>query len=246
MDNSFCVYKHTSPSGKVYVGITGQSPTRRWRDGDGYANNRHFMHAIHKYGWDNIAHEILHCGLSETEAKRIEVELISQHKSTDRAYGYNMTFGGECASPTDEAREHMSNAKKEWLKDPSNKTLFLERMNKDKSFYHSEQYRIKRREVSRRMWNSLEFREAYFKSRVAYSNKIMSEGPIRDAYLNAHGVKKVMCIETGVVYDSCSDAARNNQSITKGKVDTLANNIRVCCRENKWSTFGLHWEFVEN
>lgn len=34
--NNYCVYKHTSPSGKVYIGITNQKPTRRWREGEGY------------------------------------------------------------------------------------------------------------------------------------------------------------------------------------------------------------------
>ena len=28
--NNFTVYKHTSPNGKVYIGITMQNPIRRW------------------------------------------------------------------------------------------------------------------------------------------------------------------------------------------------------------------------
>lgn len=28
--NNYCVYKHTSPSGKVYVGITKLKPKYRW------------------------------------------------------------------------------------------------------------------------------------------------------------------------------------------------------------------------
>lgn len=30
------VYKHTSPSGKVYIGITGREPKLRWDNGNGY------------------------------------------------------------------------------------------------------------------------------------------------------------------------------------------------------------------
>ena len=26
----FCVYKHTTPSGKVYIGITSRKPKERW------------------------------------------------------------------------------------------------------------------------------------------------------------------------------------------------------------------------
>lgn len=28
--NNFCVYRHTSPSGKCYIGITHQDPEYRW------------------------------------------------------------------------------------------------------------------------------------------------------------------------------------------------------------------------
>ena len=29
----YCVYKHTSPSGKVYIGITRNDPIKRWQNG---------------------------------------------------------------------------------------------------------------------------------------------------------------------------------------------------------------------
>lgn len=29
-NNNFCVYKHTSPSGKCYIGITNQDLEKRW------------------------------------------------------------------------------------------------------------------------------------------------------------------------------------------------------------------------
>lgn len=31
--NNYCVYKHTSPSGKVYAGITKLKPKYRWNNG---------------------------------------------------------------------------------------------------------------------------------------------------------------------------------------------------------------------
>ena len=42
MQNNFCVYKHTCPNGKVYIGITCQNPIKRWKGGSGYKNNKHF------------------------------------------------------------------------------------------------------------------------------------------------------------------------------------------------------------
>jgi predicted GIY-YIG superfamily endonuclease len=92
---SYCVYKHTFPNGKVYIGITGQSPEKRWRHGFGYTHNSHLKYAIAKYGWENVKHEILFDGLTKEDACRREIELIAEHKSNQREFGYNMSTGGE-------------------------------------------------------------------------------------------------------------------------------------------------------
>ena len=57
MDGNYSVYKHITPSGKVYIGLTGNEPKRRWDCGHGYKSNPHFWNAIKLYGWKNIKHE---------------------------------------------------------------------------------------------------------------------------------------------------------------------------------------------
>ena len=76
----YTVYKHTSPSGKVYIGITCRKPEYRWNHGRGYKeiDQPLFYRAIKKYGWDNITHEILYSGLQEKDAKNLEISLIKQ------------------------------------------------------------------------------------------------------------------------------------------------------------------------
>ena len=90
----YCVYKHTSPSGKVYIGITSMKPEKRWRGGKGYKDNVYFTSAIEKYSWDNIKHEILFTGLTKEQAEQKEIEFIKLYNSTDRKYGYNIESGG--------------------------------------------------------------------------------------------------------------------------------------------------------
>jgi len=90
----YTVYKHTSPNGKVYIGITRLNPIKRWQNGRGYRRNEYFMNAIIKYGWDNIKHEILFTNLTEKEAWQKEKELISLYQSNNRKYGYNIENGG--------------------------------------------------------------------------------------------------------------------------------------------------------
>ena len=99
----FCVYKHTSPSGKCYIGITCQNPVERWgKNGNRYFgktkksgkfNHPYFVHAILKYGWDNFTHEILYTDLGELQAKLIERSLIRYYKNLKLSY--NVTDGGD-------------------------------------------------------------------------------------------------------------------------------------------------------
>lgn len=67
--NNYCVYKHTSPSGKVYIGQTSINPLDRWQNGKGYKKQA-FYNAIKKYGWENIKHEILYDNLTKEEATK--------------------------------------------------------------------------------------------------------------------------------------------------------------------------------
>lgn len=101
-DRKYCVYKHTSPSNKVYIGITF-NPKRRWYDGNGYLHKRKdgkynqplFARAILKYGWDNFTHEILEDNLSKEQACELEKKYIQEYDSTNPQKGYNISFGGD-------------------------------------------------------------------------------------------------------------------------------------------------------
>lgn len=109
--NNYIVYMHISPSGKRYIGITCQKPKKRWNNGRGYKRNDYFTKAIEKYGWDNFEHIIIAKGLSEDEAKWLEIELIKEFDSTNRKNGYNITLGGEGTNgwnPSKEQRKKMS------------------------------------------------------------------------------------------------------------------------------------------
>ena len=95
MYNSYIVYKHTSPSSKVYIGITKFDPKYRWlNNGRGYKTQTTLFNAIIKYGWINFKHEILYKDLSQEQALDKEEELIQQYKSYDRRYGYNISLRG--------------------------------------------------------------------------------------------------------------------------------------------------------
>ena len=105
-DNKWSVYKHTSPSGKVYIGITSTLPRKRWARGLGY-RNQVFYKAIEKYGWDNITHEIICQNVSEDCAVRLEKFLIAKYQSSDSRFGYNITGGGEVVHFTEDGKRRL-------------------------------------------------------------------------------------------------------------------------------------------
>ena len=80
---SYCVYKHTSTSRKVYIGITKYKPTKRWRNGKGYNKNSYLCKAIQKYGWDAFNHEIVASLLSKEDAADMEIALFAKYKSNN-------------------------------------------------------------------------------------------------------------------------------------------------------------------
>lgn len=119
-NSRYYVYKHTSPSGKVYIGITQQEPEARWKNGFGYLRkNKHgrytqpcMANAIVKYGWENFSHEILFEGLTREEAKAKEIELIAEYKSDNRSFGYNIEHGGDSVDKfSDETKRKISESK---------------------------------------------------------------------------------------------------------------------------------------
>lgn len=101
----YCVYKLTSPSGKVYIGMTCLRIKERWKRGLGYEHNVLLYADIQNYGWDNFKHEIVAENLTEEEALKLEGELIHKYKSIFPEYGYNRRPGTEYADEFLEAKE---------------------------------------------------------------------------------------------------------------------------------------------
>lgn len=107
-DKCYKIYKHTTPSNKVYIGLTRLQVQKRWCNGKHY--NRYFTKAIEKYGWNNIKHEIIENKLSYEEACQKERYYIKKYESQNRQKGYNIMNGGTLLD--DEVRLLMSRQNK--------------------------------------------------------------------------------------------------------------------------------------
>lgn len=105
----YCVYIHTNKiNNKKYIGITSQTPSRRWRNGEGYKGCSYFYNAIKKYGWDNFYHDVVAVGLSKEEACALEQEYIFKMKTNQEEYGYNLLSGGEAGKHSEKTKKKLS------------------------------------------------------------------------------------------------------------------------------------------
>lgn len=106
------IYRHTSPSGKSYIGLTSNYHNRSYAHKYDAAcgSNLVFHKAIRKYGWDSFKHEIVADNLTKEEACKLEVLLIKE-LNTQTPDGYNVSSGGESGwSVSDETKAEMAEA----------------------------------------------------------------------------------------------------------------------------------------
>ena len=213
---AYTVYKHTSPSGKVYIGVTSLRPEERWGGGAKYVKNKHFNRAIKKYGWDNIKHEILFDGLSKEDAFKIEIELIKEYRSSEREFGYNLGTGGE-HGPTgskwsDESRENHMNAI--WSK-PRN---------------HSEEKKKRISEGLKRHYSEHPIKNSYFsivpkEERNAWDKKRS---------------KRILCVETGDIFIGAKSAAEWAGVKNRQNIYFCCEGI-----DYHKTAGGYHWKYIE-
>ena len=111
----YCIYKHTSPSGKSYIGQTKNYDARCSSHRNLKTNSTRFKTAIQKYGWDSFTHEILKSGLTLEEANHWETFYISFYNSL-HPYGYNLNEGGDNKTASEITRKRMSDSLKGRIK----------------------------------------------------------------------------------------------------------------------------------
>src|SRR4030067_980626 len=108
----FLIYKVTSPSNKVYVGLTSESlDKRKNKHTDCALHNRRkgkFQNAIKKYK-DLLVWEVLEQVRTKEQAIEKEIYYIDKYNSFEE--GYNCTLGGESnfgLKHSDETKRKMS------------------------------------------------------------------------------------------------------------------------------------------
>lgn len=228
MKNIFSVYKLTFPNGKCYIGMTGQNPNNRWKNGRSYVikkANGCYKHplladAIIKYGWDNVQKDILYASTNQNEAEKMEKYFIMKNKSSDRCFGYNQQTGGMSGfSVSVETKEKLS----KWN---SGRKLSEEVKRKMAVSHKGKNTWSKGRHLSD---------ETKRKISIANKGKKLSEKAI--IMIVQKKRRPIMCIETGEKFVSIKDAF-----IKTGISRTAIGNMLSGFSKRAG---GFHWKYIE-
>lgn len=221
--HNYTVYMHICPNDKKYIGITKLNPKDRWKNGKSYKNCILFDRAIKKYKWENIEHIILFTNLSRIEAEQKEIELIDYYKTNQSEYGYNIANGGHVNCVSEETKKKISEATKRAMQKPEIKK-------KISIAQHNRISPLKGRKLSD------EHKEKLKLSHIGKNTGKRTEEQKQNMRKNNKRKKKVLCIETNIIYESISEAGR--------KTNIDYRNIHRSCNNNKIAG-GYHWRYYE-
>lgn len=220
----YTVYCHTNTvNNKKYFGITSQEPQSRWgKDGKNYYNKcPRFWNAIQKYGWDLFEHEIIKDNLTKEEACALEIKLISEYKTQDKEFGYNILEGGDAPSMTDDVREKMSKAMQ------GNKNGLGHLCSEEKK------KKISKAQKGRKF--SKEHREKISLAKKGRPHKPPSE-ETRKKISDAHKKTPIFCAELNQTFCSIQNCAKELQ--------LSATAICACCKGRTKSVHGYHFQYA--
>lgn len=259
-ENHYTVYMHRNKTnGKIYVGSTRCTVARRWQRGWGYRTQPQFYNAIQSFGWDSFEHIVLFENLTKEQAFEKETELIEQYDSRNPEHGYNLTAGGYGTNGWD-MPEHTREAISQKASSRHGKGTAMfgkhhtaesrqkmkennpPKYGEDNPFYgkhHSQESIDKMRKSAakdkekRSLLVSGKNNPMYGKHHTDSARKKMSGKKQGGKHPNS---KKVVCIETGIVYSYVGEASK--------KTGISPSGIAEAAREFK-PVRGVHWKYVD-
>ena len=248
------VYRHTSPSGKVYIGLTSQKPYIRWGiNGKNYMINSIFIKAIKKYGWDNIIHEILLDGISKEHAIYTEKYLIKWYKIHN--ISYNITDGGEgmCGFKlSEEVKNKISNKAKgrpsplKGIKFSEERKLAMSERMKGKYIGHlNPNYGNGDKIKGEKHWNYNKHHSEETKKKIGMANKgkthVLSEEVKNNMRNKCKNIILQIDINNDNIINEFPNAMVAARLYNKGK--SIASHIIECCKGKRNKVLNFKWRY---
>lgn len=253
-DKQYTVYRHIFPNGKCYVGITNGNLIRRWgTKGQGYLlkseitgsyNQPSMAHAILKYGWENVQHEVLETVSTKEEAEEKEKYYITEvYHSHDIRFGYNICLGGMHPGNIAESTKLKISSMKRGKPAPNKGVPFSEEVRKNMSIAHMGK-KPSRETIEKRKQTMKGFRhteESKQKMREKALGNQNSKGVKRSKeFIEALRLRKTGQVHSNTTKERISEIKRKQKWWTNGKVETMSEN----CPEEGWVR-GRKWKHCQ-
>ena len=262
-------------NGLSYIGQTSQKAEERWRDGKGYIGSSYFFNAILKYGWDNFSHEIIEDNIQTQKLanEREQYWIFYYHTwiGDPECKGYNLTSGGSNYIRTEEMRKKLSEKAKinslqywathekerqergqtvqcietglifpsykdagEWCGLKNYKNSFL-------MYFRGERLSCGKHPETKEClhWVKLD------KNNNKIENDNQNLDKTKKIKTNNKVVKKVKCLETGVVFNSIVEACNWCNLKNSSSIINQIQGIRNSAGKHPETKIPLHWAYYK-
>lgn len=225
MDKKYIIYKHTSPSGKCYIGQTCKTMEyRAGNSGNRYFDAPIFNNAIKKYGWSNFKHKVILHNLTKEEADYYERRFIKYYK--ELGLSYNVAAGGEGGSGVKSVETRLK----------------ISTANKGKT--HSKESKQKMSESQRKrcIEKGYNVNDIPKHKLEEYKRWLRKRNPKRIKVYKGKSYP-IICIETGETWITVREASRKLQCTHREIVRAIQTGIRVHkLHFERYNEFDSFWE----
>ena len=216
-------------NGKQYVGQTIRSLEERWKDHCRVRDENYFHRAIRKYGPENFSLEIIDTAETDEELDEKEIFWIKE-LNTLFPNGYNLKEGGDVSM-----RGRLG------INNPKSRLLYQFRLDGSlvNGYYGAGDASRRTGYGNNAIIRSLRHGFPLTGECVWMYADEFTVPRLAELIDNYRGKrwKSVVCIETGEVFNSMTEAAR--------KYDTYPNSISACCAGRLKTTGGKHWRYFD-
>ena len=218
-----CIYCYTYlPTNKKYIGQTINIEERKYQHLSVDKQNIEF-HSLLRNEPNNFICEILEDNIDITELDKKEREYIALY-NTYNGFGFNKSPGGTGG---------WSSANQYWINHPDEKKDNIQKM-----LNGAKEWRKNNPELSYEInIKNLEKANKYWETHPEEKKK-------RQEKIIISKSKKVMCLNTGIIYPSAAEAARQTQ-IDSSQILKVCKGQRKSAGKDK-NNNKLYWRFIDN
>ena len=231
--------------GKKYIGSSKNLYNRKIRHFSTLRNNKHrnchLQNAFNKYGEENFSFEVIEFVNTIDELLPREQYYIELYQVCNKTKGYNIIVDAVRHTLSEETKQKISLAKKGKIRSEETK-IKISLALKGQTLSEEIKQKISLAKKGSKNYNYGQILSEETKQKISlalkgsknynYGKTLSEETKLKIGLANS---KKVICVETGIIYDGISGAGR--------VLNICRTNISKCCKGKLKTAGGYHWQY---